>query len=164
MIYYLVEGINPEPWEAPTASIGRKNGKTFVHMHKNAGQRAYQEGFADAFKEQNDDWQYFDDKVELEFHFWRQVDRDTKANIADVTNLQKATEDALQGILFPNDRLVVKATSRIVQQGPDVEPKVLVGIQYDDGEPDAHILGMVAVLHKELPAGPSNIREVPDVF
>lgn len=163
MIYYLVEGINPEPWEAPTASIGRKNGKHYVHMHKNDSVRSYQDGFRIAFLQQNPDSQLFDGDVELNLYFWRQRDTETKAKSADATNLQKATEDALQGLLFQNDRSVIKVASRIMEQEPETEPKVLIGIQYLL-PPRDEILEMAARLHREPEEPTSNLRSVPDVF
>lgn len=163
-VCYFVEGINPEPWEAPTASLGRKGGKHYVHMHKNDGLRSYQEGFKQAFLEQNPDWQYFDTPIEIEFYFWRQRDyTESRAAIADVTNLQKATEDALQGVLYPNDQLVHKATSWIVEQDQETSPKVLIFVRYYN-QPDRSILELVEKLHKEPAPPQDNIRVIPDVF
>ena len=67
MLYYLVERINPEPWEAPTASVGRKKGGTYIQFHKNSGLRAYQEAVKEEFPKQNPDWQLFDAPLQLEF-------------------------------------------------------------------------------------------------
>lgn len=163
-VTYFVQGINPEPWEAPTASLGRKGGKHYVHMHKNDGLRAYQEGFKSAFLEQNPDWQYFDTPIELTFYFWRQKDHaESRAATADATNLQKATEDALQGVLYPNDQLVHKVTSCIVEQEQSTEPKVLILVDYYN-PPDRSILDLVKQLHTEPPKPQDNFRTIPDVF
>lgn len=64
---------------------------------------------------------------ELDFWFWRNTER---GNIADATNLQKATEDALQGILLKNDRLVVRVGSTVVAQGADVTGAVAFRVRW----------------------------------
>lgn len=64
---------------------------------------------------------------ELDMWFWRNTER---ANIADATNMQKATEDALQGILLANDRDVVRVGSRVVAQGTDVAGAVVFRIRW----------------------------------
>lgn len=65
--------------------------------------------------------------------FWRRLDkyedsggRTRTKNWADATNMQKLTEDALQGILFENDRNNFEVTSRIVQQTPQTTPGILI--------------------------------------
>jgi hypothetical protein len=70
----------------------------------------------------------------LELYFWRQVntyDDDGRRRVggyADATNLQKATEDALEGRLYANDRQVVQVRSTVVGQGAAVEPRILIGL------------------------------------
>lgn len=163
-VWYLVEGINPEPWQASEGSIGRKGGGTYIQFHKPAGLRAYQEALESAFKDQNPDWQLFDVPVQVNFYFWRQREtKESKANIADATNLGKSTEDALQGILYPNDRLVKDIRSRIVEQEPTTEPRILLNIEYLRPV-DESLFQIARALHKELPKAPSNIREVPNIF
>ena len=88
----------------------------------------------------------------LTFYFFRRVDRYIDAadrvrsrNYADATNLQKGLEDALQGILFENDREVVDIRSVIVQQGHEVDPGFVV----------IHAAKSNAFLHgaEEIPSG-----------
>lgn len=73
------------------------------------------------------------------FAFWRQravsrstSGRTTTSQIADATNMQKATEDALQKIIFDNDRHNASVCSHVIEQGTDVEPAVLVIIERAD--------------------------------
>lgn len=136
---YSLSDINPEPWEASQGSVGRKGGGQYVQFHKPAQLRAYQEAIKENFPKQNPHARLHDDGVQFTFYFWRQVapyeaftDKGTKkgrANYADATNLLKATEDALQKILFTNDRTNTRVTSSIIEQGPDVTPFILVMVE-----------------------------------
>lgn len=126
--------VNPEPWTSPSASLGRKGGKPIPQLHKNPRLRSYQEEVKEALAELALPAP-FEEDVELEFYFWRYLERyeingkSRRRNVADATNLQKALEDALQGLLFENDRQVKRITSHIVEQGPDTEFGVLVRVR-----------------------------------
>jgi hypothetical protein len=117
--------INPEPWAVGKVGVGRRNGKTFPTVGPNAKLVSFQQEVKEWFEGQKIDMIPGD--VELEFFFWRRLDkyqgpkRTVTANEADATNMQKATEDALQGILYPNDKAVRRITSEIVAQGTDIE-------------------------------------------
>lgn len=134
MDWYLVTDINPEPWTASEGSVGRKSGKMFVMFHKPTQLRNYQEALKTEFVKQNPEYTQLSGLVSLELYFWRRLeqvesDRRSRAHIADATNLQKATEDALQKILFPNDRDIRRITSEIISQSADTDPAILIGIQ-----------------------------------
>lgn len=125
---YVIRDINPEPWTSPSASASRIGGRVVARVHKNARLRAYQEAIKEALEGVDEPR---DGPVDLEFYFWRQLeqyktdkDKLRRRNRADVTNLQKALEDAIQGILITNDRNVVSITSVMVEQGPDVVPRI----------------------------------------
>lgn len=71
--------------------------------------------------------------IKLTFYFFRQQakyldtnDKVRQRNQADATNMQKGLEDALQGILFDNDKSVSDIRSVIVSQGPYVEPCIII--------------------------------------
>lgn len=134
--WYLIDGINPEPWTASEGSIGRKNGKLYVQYHKQEGLRMYQAALQEAFER---DYPHVrpiggnNVRIELQFYFWRQLvnyesdsGKSVQRHQADVTNLQKATEDALQGILYVNDRDVQRVTSMIMEQMPRTQPAILI--------------------------------------
>lgn len=129
--WYITDGVNPEPWESPEGSIQRKSGKMYVQMHKPLKLRAFQEDLAETFLDQNPDTMLLDGPVRMEIYLWRHVDRLIKANIADATNMQKAIEDALQGILYANDRQVIDVRTRIMAQGPEAKPAIVVAIATD---------------------------------
>ena len=131
----LIEGINPEPWAVGTLGLGRKAGGFYPTYAKNPLQDAYQKALAENITEAYPviPMQPEDIPLELTMLFWRRQDtyttpkgRKTTRKVADATNLGKATEDALQGILFRNDRQVKRSIPDIVKEGPDVEPRIVI--------------------------------------
>lgn len=161
MNWYLLEGVNPEPWEAPEGSVGRAkgSGKFFVQMHSPVGMREYQEAVKSQFKERYPEVVPVTYPVTLTFHFWRQRSVEAKANIADATNLQKATEDALQGLLYMNDRQVYNPQSYIVEQLDDTPSLVLIGLS-PLVPVDPHIFELIEQLHIEPVKPETNIRRL----
>ena len=70
-------------------------------------------------------------------------------NYADSTNLQKSTEDALQGLLYGNDRETRYVSSEIVDQGPDVHPCIVVHLEPWAG-PSQDTLSQAAYRQREF--------------
>lgn len=128
--------INPEPWAIGPLSIGRKKSGVFPRIGPNQQlvtfQQAVREELAGITMVEYE-------MVELDFYFWRQLEsykvgnRTVVKKAADVTNLQKATEDALQGLAITNDRNVKRISSHLVAQGQDVEPKIIIRIKEYQG-------------------------------
>lgn len=162
MDWFLIEGINPEPWQASEGSVGRKKGGTFVQFHKPSGLADYQNALAESFKRRYPDVVPATGTAELVFYFWREVNPDAKAKVADATNLLKAAEDALQKILYENDRQIKHAQSYIVEQLADTEPMILVGIRPFQ-PPPAEVFDQVEKLREAAPAIESNIRRLGDL-
>jgi Holliday junction resolvase RusA-like endonuclease len=135
---FWITNVNPQPWQAP------RGAKRFGTMTKHETLKGYQ----NAVKEQMADlWPYgpFDGNpntgtpVALSFVFWRQIEsvQDARGNwhrgqVADATNLQKALEDALQGVLFTYDRYTADVRSRVIEQSPYTEPKIGIAIKPAD--------------------------------
>lgn len=126
-------GINPEPWAVGPLSVGRRRGGLFPIMGQNAQLAAYQEAVRE---ELGDGYEPLKGRYKIRFYFWRnQADYKTSSgkshrkHIADATNMQKALEDALQGVLFENDRDTWDIRSVIVDQGPDVIGKILFSVE-----------------------------------
>jgi hypothetical protein len=95
---------------------------------------AYQEGVRAELARQNPEM--IQGKFRLVIMFWRQQleyktiqSQKARNQEADGTNLYKSTEDALAGILFPNDRDNIDGQFFVVEQGVDVEPLVVIGIE-----------------------------------
>lgn len=130
--WYILE-INPEPWAVGPIGYARRNGKMSAYMGRNAQLDTYKETVKEAILDLSP--KMIDGKISLRFFFWRvQAEYQTsqarthRKHEADVTNLQKATEDALQGILYKNDKDVVDIHSTMVDQSPTAPGRVVVGI------------------------------------
>lgn len=127
---WFVLDINPEPWAVGPAGVARKSGKLIPYIGQNQQLKAYQNAVAELVGTQDS---MLEGKIQLKFWFWRNraeyttpQARTHRKHEADVTNLQKATEDALQGVLFKNDKDVVDIHSIMVAQGPDVQGKIVI--------------------------------------
>lgn len=122
--------LNPEPWAVGSVSIGKQDGKHVGRISPNPNLAAFQ----NAVKEEMQDVPKLSSEYRrFEFYFWRQqaryidvADRVRQRNQADATNLQKGLEDALQGILFDNDREVVDIRSVMMSQGTHTNPLILI--------------------------------------
>lgn len=117
--------VNPEPWAIGPVGTGRRGGKIWAYVGQNQQLKAYQEAVREEVGEQT----LLEGDIYLLFLFWRQVRSEDNKNYADTTNLQKSTEDALQGCLYKNDRASRRVTSILMAQGPDVEGRIIVGIE-----------------------------------
>lgn len=111
--------INPEPWRTPGIVNRRavKDGKLV----------AYQESIRDhltgKYEPEEGVWH-------VQFFFWRSSQH---GQPADATNLQKATEDACQEILFTNDKENLHVESILCEQTPTTRPCIIIWI--DDFDP-----------------------------
>lgn len=143
MIRVLIEGVNPEPWTSPSLGTKRVGRKIVPVSFKNENQRAYQEAvhelLEEALAELGIEYPVFGAGVDLfaEFTFWRQLDRFNVGDQGrtrvrkrpDLTNMVKATEDALQGLLYVNDQAILVQSNHLAGVGPEVEPALLVCIE-----------------------------------
>lgn len=134
--HWLTVDVNPDPWAIGPLGIGKRNGKFFPYVGQNAQLAAYKQAIIESLGEIE---KMPEGDYELHFYFWRRLDGTSrnKKHQADATNLQKATEDALQGVLFDNDRNVKFVASTIVEQGPEVTPMIVVHARlYEGFDPD----------------------------
>lgn len=127
--------INPEPWAVGSAFVKRGGGKTYAAIAPNKTLKLYQEAVRAELEALGA--QEMPGKYALEFYFYRQNASYTDAagrrrtrNRPDVTNMQKATEDAIQGVLIGNDRDVVSVSSYLVAAGPEVDPMVVISLTH----------------------------------
>lgn len=127
--YYI--GVNPDPWAVGPLSIGKRGGKFFPKMGANAQLVAFKQAVKEDLESQDFVELQHHEQYVLRFYFWRRLEgtgRNVK-HYADATNMQKATEDALQDVLIGNDRDVRDVQSIIVAQGPEVaRPGIVVGV------------------------------------
>jgi Holliday junction resolvase RusA-like endonuclease len=143
--------VNPEPWAVGPLSIGRRNGHPTATMGRNQQLDAYKAAIREELESEYSSsvTRIFLPYYSIDFFFYRHRaeyttpnERQHRKHEADLTNLQKATEDALQGILFENDRDVVRVCSWYVEQSPQVEfPGVVVRFRW--GVPRDEVLTML---------------------
>lgn len=140
MTRWFVLDINPEPWAIGPVGYSRRNGKMSAYVGRNQQLDAYKQAVKEAIGE---DHELIEGKVKLEFFFWRNraeystpQARTHRKHEADATNLQKATEDALQGILFKNDKDVNDVHSVIVEQGPDIPGRIVIAVTESQDLPE----------------------------
>lgn len=131
--WFLLE-INPEQWDVGRAGVARRNGKLVPYISRNDRLHSYQQAVKEILQEQN--ITPVTGKYALQFYFWRRLDlqtnmetgRKSRRHSSDTTNLQKALEDALQGVLIGNDSDVIDIHSVVVEQGQDVRGMIVVGL------------------------------------
>lgn len=129
--------INPEPWAVGPLGVARSSGQLRPYMGRNQQLDAYKEAVRDELiTRYPGQMEVKPPYYELDFFFWRNqaiyegANKTVQKNIADATNMQKATEDALQGLLIENDRQVVHVSATIVAQGPDVRGAVAFRLRW----------------------------------
>lgn len=97
-------------------------------LKKFPGLRRYVTGDTDAAKGRS---LWAGAEVEMTFHFWQKIEtaevsgKKIKDKVADLTNMVKAAEDAMQGILLNND-VQVRAQRNVIYQRDEDVPEGLV--------------------------------------
>ncbi|ANA87287.1 RusA-like resolvase [Gordonia phage Gibbles] len=123
--HYLVP-VNPRPWKTPPYSVGKSaSGALKVHSGRDEAGHDFKEAVREELVAQGAEM--LTAPYRIEFWFWRNMDPNSKE--ADATNMQKLTEDSLQGLLIDNDRNVLSVTSNIVEQGAHVPGMILIEIE-----------------------------------
>lgn len=165
----VLEGVNPEPWRSPRLGTKRVGGKVTPAAFKDTNLRSYQEAVKEILTEElttlGYELPYFEEGsiLTLSFAFWRQTEsyqgenRRNVRNRPDLTNMQKATEDALQGVLYKTDRKNVLVQSSLVEVGPLVAPRILIECEMEGPTSWRHFMNGVVDRIKETgvasPAG-----------
>lgn len=176
---WFVLDINPEPWAIGPVGYSRRGGKMSAYVGRNQQLDAYKNAIKETLGEGHD---LIEGKVRVRFWFWRNraeyttpQARTHRKHEADVTNMQKATEDALQGVLFKNDKDVNDIHSVIVEQGPEVEGRIVIMVEASHDFPDvmaefpAHISEVMDNLdgqgvQDELEFDDDKYTSAPDMF
>jgi len=120
---YWITGVNPEPWAIGSAY---RRGPKGVGIAPNTKTKAYETAVAEEFVRQNPDFTKMGGPLTLHMVFWRNTEH---GNVCDVTNVQKSTEDALQGILYDNDKGNIEVASTMAEQTTDTVPAILIDIE-----------------------------------
>lgn len=152
-----LHNINPEPWRVGEASTVRRGpqGKLGAFIAPDPALVNYQEAVREELR--NMRVPLLTPNYHLRFWWWREIityesasGRKVTKNRVDQTNLQKATEDALQkcketknkkafGGVITNDAYCVSSGGMIVEQDKNVKPMILIeivsGATYGSGQP-----------------------------
>jgi Holliday junction resolvase RusA-like endonuclease len=138
---WFVLDLNPEPWAIGPVSTGRKGSKIYAAVGRNTQLYDYQQAIKEELGPHHE---LIVGKVELKFFFWRNQaeyktpqSRAHRKHEADVTNMVKATEDALQGILFKNDKDTNDVRGVLVEQGPEVKGRIIFAVRQGHDLPGA---------------------------
>jgi Holliday junction resolvase RusA-like endonuclease len=172
--WFTVAGINPEPWQAPGVGTSRRGGKVVPVTFKSEALKSYQQDVKEALAEKYGAIEKATGPMTLGFYLWRQLtvyegdNRKVHRNRADATNMQKALEDALQGVLFANDREVRFVQTYIVEQTAETRPFIAIQLApFAEGT----AIDLPMEIFSEQAQQPeldfdlrSNDRDVPDVF
>lgn len=133
--WYVID-VNPVPWAIGPITTGRRGGRMIGMVGRNVELRAYQDAVREIVREQLSGETILDGPVEMKLFFWRKMEeytspqgRGARNKEADLTNLQKAIEDAVQKILLTNDKNVKKHQSEIVEQHQGVNPMAVLAIR-----------------------------------
>lgn len=133
--WFTIRGINAEPWTSPGIGVGRgKGGGVYGYAMKDGGLATYQSAIAGALMQQYPDHEPLLGECEVGFYIWRQLvvyegeKKKVTRNKADATNMQKALEDALEGVLIGNDRDDVHVSTWLMEQTKETEPLILIQV------------------------------------
>lgn len=127
--YFL--NLQPENWEVGSAGASRSNGKIRGYVAPSTKLKAFQEAVREELSHQHPVLE--DGEVTLNFFLWRNIQKGVRR--ADATNMQKALEDALQGVVISNDRNVRSVSTHIMQQDSDAPSKIVVQVKPFTGPP-----------------------------
>lgn len=132
---WFVLDLNPEPWAVGPIQTGRSQGKLTSYMGRNQQLWNYQQAVKEKVLKYGMP-EMMSGKFKLTLLFWRnQAEYKTpqarthRKHEADLTNMVKALEDALQGVLYKNDKDTKETASYLVEQGPNVRGRILIGIE-----------------------------------
>lgn len=134
--------INPEPWTIGPVGYTTKGGRPRGFVGVNQQLRNYQDAIRTYLKDRvraipgGDELFPLKMPLDVKFWFWRRLDnyelesgKKHNRHWADATNMQKALEDAIQGIITGNDRENYRISSEIVHQGKDVSPGIVIELR-----------------------------------
>lgn len=129
--------VNPEPWAIGSAYVRRGGGKSFASIAPDKTLKTYQEAIRAELMARGAT--LLEPPYALEFYFWRQnaqykspKGRTMTRNTPDTTNMQKATEDAIQGVLIDNDRDVLAVKSYRMEASTEGAGEVVIVVHRMD--------------------------------
>lgn len=128
--------VNPHQWAIGPVTTIRRGGKTIPMVGRNVQLHNFKEAVRREMDRLYGPQEIMEGPVELRFWFWRNrpayqnhQQRTHRTHEADVTNMQKALEDALQGVLYKNDKQTKRVTSEEVEQDYDIWGHIIIEIE-----------------------------------
>lgn len=165
--WYLCD-VNPVPWQiGPVGAARGKSGRIAGYVGRDQELHTYQQALKEELAKQKPI--LVEGPVSLTCFFWRSrvagLDAATgkrqKKSQADCTNMLKATEDACQGVLFGNDRGNVAVRGFIIDQGEEVEGRVVICIEPINDDHKHDVLAMLPdPLYAKIMATPEEQLEL----
>jgi Holliday junction resolvase RusA-like endonuclease len=130
MRYFIIDGINPLPWMAPKLGVARSRAGHYPVAYPAAEMTVYQESIKDYMRERYPDQALSTGENFITFWYWRSLNfGGQRRQRCDATNLNKCLEDALQGILYENDKRNRVVVGVIVSQERDIEPRIVIRLE-----------------------------------
>lgn len=130
--WYVLD-LNPIQWAVGPVVTGRRAGRIYGNIGRNQELHAYKKAVREALE---DIAALVPGEVELRLYFWRQREeyvthqaRTHRKHEADLTNLQKAFEDALQDLCIENDKNVRAMRTVVVEQDTATVPCVVFKVE-----------------------------------
>ena len=131
--WYVLD-LNPIQWAVGPVVTGRKGGKVYGNIGRNQELHAYKEAVREILEDTAPTAVL--GEVELFIYFWRQREeyqthqaRTHRKHEADLTNLQKAFEDAIQDVMIENDKNVKAVRTVVVEQDVNTTPCVVFKVE-----------------------------------
>lgn len=122
--FYWITGINPEPWAIGTPY---RRGSKGLGISPNGKVKSYQDAVREEITLQNGHVKMHEGELAVTFYFWRTSN--VRGQVADASNMSKSTEDALQDILYGNDRVNRDVRGVIMEQSPETKPHILIVVK-----------------------------------
>jgi Holliday junction resolvase RusA-like endonuclease len=148
--HWYYADVNPVPWQiGPVGAKRGQSGRVAGYVGRDQELHTYQQALKEELACQSP--VMLDGDVIITCFFWRSrvagLDATTgkrqAKSRADCTNMVKSTEDACQGVLFKNDRGNVASHGYIVEQGPEVEGRVIICVETAGADHKADVLNML---------------------
>lgn len=135
VVSYAVN-INPEPWAIGALGMRKRGNKSYPHIGPNGVLVTYQNAIRAELERQGATMR--EPGYSLRIWLARQIvtylgesGRRVTRNKADGTNIFKATEDAMQGIVINNDVNCKQGHWLMMAQDKDVVPLVVIELAYE---------------------------------
>lgn len=163
IMWFVIKDINPEPWKVGPVSVGRRGNALFGNVGPDKGLQAFQAAVKEEVSAKLVEGGITEDKfpvfakgspLTLELYLWRDMleysthqARTARKHEADATNMLKAIEDSLQGVLYANDKDNHRVVSNIIDQRSGARSIIVIKI-----EPHIPVVNLPQVVWEKIEA------------